>query len=99
MMLYFHDLQPAPEGTQLVSIPPELAALVARRDAAFLMVQAPPEPTVPVVGFVARGPEPGDRYGLMVRQDLLVGTLEQNADAIRRTMPDGWKLSLRTRTL
>lgn len=94
-LLYFHDLPPAEEGAYLVSRPPELADLVERQFSTFQRDESAPEPTVPVVGFIVRGPERVDRYGLMVRESDLDGTVEENADAIRRTSPTGWEVLTR----
>lgn len=97
--LYFHNLPRAPEGAYLASEPLELADLVADRWGWLQRDEPEPEPTIPLVGFIVKGPERVDRYGLMVRRSDLHGTPEDNVDSIRRTMPDGWEVVAREATV
>lgn len=54
---------------------------------------------IPVCMFVVSRPNASERYGLMIRRDLLHGDPLENAEAITRTMPDGWILRWREGTL
>lgn len=97
--LYFHNLQPAPEGAYLVTIPPELQDEIAQRWGWLLRDEPQPEPTGTVVRFIVRGPERTDRYGIMVRLEDLAGTPEENLESVRRTMPNEWEVVVRTATM
>jgi hypothetical protein len=100
-MLYFHDLPPAREGEYLAADPPELRDEWHRRASYFMQDREPEGDPIELVGFIVTGPERVDRYGLALRADRFPtrADLDATRDAIKRTMPTGWHLVVRSTTV
>jgi hypothetical protein len=99
-VLYFWHLHPAPEATEVPTLPPELRRDMDRAYRLWVMQEeGPAPPPVDVVAFIAKRRRDGLRLALVARVDALRGSARDNLDAIRRTAPNGWEVTRRDATV